>query len=86
MAKLTHIIEKSVRTKDGSIQHQHIELSVDADKQGNFDSYDDVEATLYIDGKKVAEIGHLLSKAGVFTDMVCAVDWNKINQTEKQHL
>lgn len=77
MAKLTHIIEKSVRTKDGSIQHQHIELSVDADKHWNFDSYDDVEAILYLDGEPVADISRLLSEAGLFVPLVDSIEWNE---------
>jgi len=60
-------------------QLQVIELSCEINEPGDIDqlAYDDFEAMLIINGKKIADISYVLSAAGVFTMMVDDVDWHK---------
>jgi hypothetical protein len=74
---MTKTFEKSLRLKTGGVQHQQLVLSVQADSEGNFNSYDEVTAELVINGKVVAEISSLLDKAGVFIDLVDSIDWKE---------
>jgi hypothetical protein len=60
-------------------QLQVIELSCEVHEQENIEelAYDDFEAMLIINGKKIADISYVLGAAGVFTMMVDEVDWHK---------
>ena len=60
-------------------QLQVIELSCEINEQRDIDelSYDDFEAMLIINGKKIADISYVLGATGVFTVMVDEVDWHK---------
>ena len=60
-------------------QLQVIELSCEVNEQRDIDelSYDDFEAMLMINGKKIADISYVLDAAGVFVEMVDDVDWHK---------
>ena len=40
-------------------------------------SYDDFEAYLFINSRKIADISYVLSAAGVFVNIVDDVDWHK---------
>lgn len=48
-----------------------INFKVDIEDLG----YDDFKANLFIDRKYIGDISHVLSDAGVFSDMVDSVDW-----------
>lgn len=74
MAKVVKIYEKSIRQKKGNVQHQTLKVTVPSYE---FDDYEDCDINLYIDGVFIAEIGSLLGKAGVFTDLVDHIDWKK---------
>ena len=65
-------------------QLQVIELSCEVNIESDIDelSYDDFEAFLFINGKKIADISYVLDAAGVFTQMVDEVDWHKVFDAE----
>lgn len=42
------------------------------------DSYEDFKADLYINHKYIADISHVLSDVGVFTQMVDDIDWQEL--------
>jgi hypothetical protein len=75
MPYLFHEIEKLVKHRDKEPEMQKLVLKAKADKHGNVESYDDVEARLFVKGHFIADISYLLSKAGVFTQIVDSVDW-----------
>lgn len=75
--RISQTFEKAVRTKTG-IQQQELVVTATTDNQGDFESYDDVEANLFIDGKLIGDISHLLSKAGVFQNLVDSINWNEL--------
>ncbi len=60
-------------------QLQVIELNCEINERRDIDDlgYDDFEAMLIINGKKIADISYVLGAAGVFTIMVDDVDWHK---------
>ena len=60
-------------------QLQVIELSCEIKEPEDIEelAYDDFEAMLIINGKKIADISYVLGAAGVFTLMVDEVDWHK---------
>jgi len=60
-------------------QLQVLQLSCEINNWMDIDelSYDDFEAMLIINGKKVADISYVLDAAGVFVSMVDEVDWHK---------
>ena len=60
-------------------QLQVIELSCEINNEEDIDelSYDDFEAKLVINRKKIADISYVLDAAGVFVKMVDDVDWHK---------
>jgi len=60
-------------------QLQVIELSCEINNEEDLDelSYDDFEANLIINRKKIADISYVLGAAGVFVKMVDDVDWHK---------
>lgn len=66
-------------------QLQVIELSCEVKNRKQIDemSYDDFKADLYINHKLIADISHVLSNAGVFTEMVDVQDWEEL--FEEQH-
>ena len=72
--KLTKVYEKYRHN-----QLQVIELSCEINDQEEIDelSYDDFEAMLIINGKKISDISWVLGAAGVFTNMVDDVDWHR---------
>lgn len=61
-------------------QLQVIELWAEANSREEAANlgYDDFKADLTIDHRFVADISHVLSDAGVFTEMVDAVDWEEV--------
>ena len=60
-------------------QLQVIELSCEINNEEDIDelSYDDFEANLVINRKKIADISYVLGAAGVFVEMVDDVAWHK---------
>jgi hypothetical protein len=60
-------------------QLQVIELSCEVKNEADIDelSYDDFEANLIINRKKIADISYVLGAAGVLVNMVDSVDWHK---------
>jgi len=72
--KLTKTFEKYRHN-----QLQVIELSCEIKCEEDIDelSYDDFEAYLFINGKKIADISYVLGAVGVFVQMVDDVDWHK---------
>ena len=72
--KLTKVYEKYRHN-----QLQVIELSCEINEESElFDlSYNDFEAMLIINGKKIADISYVLDAAGVFVGMVDDVNWHK---------
>ena len=60
-------------------QLQVIELSCEIKTEEDIEelSYDDFEAALIINRKKIADISYVLDAAGVFVNMVDDVDWHK---------
>jgi len=73
--KLTKVFEKYRHN-----QLQVIELTCNVNSQEDIHelSYDDFEAWLFLNGKKIADISYVLGSAGVFADMVDDVDWHKV--------
>lgn len=63
--KLITNYEKSIELKDGSIQHQVIEIvskEVDSKQDVEELGYEDFEINLYINNKFIADISHVISK------------------------
>jgi hypothetical protein len=60
-------------------QLQVIELSCEIINEDDIDelSYDDFEANLFINRKKITDISFVLDAAGVFMGLVDSVDWHK---------
>ena len=60
-------------------QLQVIELTCEIINEQDIDelSYDDFEANLIINRKKIADISYVLDAAGVFVELVDNVDWHK---------
>ncbi len=60
-------------------QLQVIELSCEIKSEEDIDelAYDDFEAYLFLNGKKIADISYVLDTAGVFAKMVDDVDWHR---------
>ena len=60
-------------------QLQVIELSCEIKTEEDIEelSYDDFEANLIINRKKIADISYVLDAAGVFVNMIDDVDWHK---------
>ena len=73
--KLTKTIEKYRHN-----QLQVIELSCKINDEQDIDelAYDDFEAYLFLNGKKIADISYVLGAAGVFVTMVDDVDWHQV--------
>lgn len=61
-------------------QLQVIELTCEVSDRSDIDdlAYDDYKANLYINRRFVADISHVLDAAGLFTDMVDSVDWDRV--------
>jgi hypothetical protein len=72
--KLTKTFEKYRHN-----QLQVIELNCEITNEKDIDelSYDDFEANLIINRKKIADISYVLGAAGVFVQMIDDVDWHK---------
>jgi hypothetical protein len=72
--KLTKTFEKYRHN-----QLQVIELGCKINDEADIDelSYDDFEAYLFINGKKIADISYVLDAADVFAKMVDDVDWHR---------
>lgn len=77
MPRLTHIYEKAIR-KGKTIQQQELHITANTDDDGKFDVYNEVEANLFIDGKLIADISHLLDKANKFIEIVDSINWEEI--------
>ena len=77
--KLTKTFEKYRHN-----QLQVIELSCEISNETDIDqlAYDDFEAYLFINGKKIADISYVLDAANVFTKMVDDADWHKVFESE----
>ena len=60
-------------------QLQVLELSCEINNEEDIDelSYDDFEANLIINRKKIADISYVLGAAGVLVNIVDDVDWHK---------
>jgi hypothetical protein len=73
--KLTKLFEKYRHN-----QLQVIELVCNVNDEDDIPelSYDDFEAWLFINGKKIADISYVLGASGVFVDLVDNVDWHKV--------
>jgi hypothetical protein len=84
MAKISKTFEKLVKSKNGSLQNQFLVLSVDCDKDGDFDSYDDVTVDLIINDKLIAEISGLLDKAGLLIDLIDSINWRELSQAQNE--
>ena len=72
--KLTKTFEKYRHN-----QLQVIHLSCEINDEMDIDqlSYDDFEALLVINGKKITDISYVLDAADVFVKMVDDVDWHR---------
>lgn len=72
--KLTKTFEKYRHN-----QLQVIELTCKINDESDIDelSYDDFEAYLFINGKKIADISYVLDAADVFVKLVDDVDWHR---------
>ncbi len=80
--KLTKVFEKYRHN-----QLQVLELTCKINSQEDIDelSYDDFEAWLFINGKKIADISYVLGAAGVFVELVDDVDWHKVYDETMYH-
>lgn len=84
------ILSKSFETvKHGT--HQVLEISCKVKHRDDIDdlSLDDFNVKLFIGGKQIAEISHLLDKAELLEPMIEKVDWHELwaeaNQEQKEY-
>jgi len=77
--KLAKVFEKY---RHNQLQIIELTCRVNVEEDIHELSYDDFEAWLYINGKKIADISYVLGAAGVFTNMVDDVDWHKVFDSE----
>jgi len=75
MAKLIERFEKTIKLPNGTIQHQVLELEVDADTE-EF-SYEDVKINLYINNNFIADISHVIATTDTYTSLIDSVNWSE---------
>ena len=75
--KLSYSYEKTLR--GGQIQEIDI-VSKEVNSRGEAAelNYPDFDANLYINGKFVADISHVLAKMPIWEDLIDATDWEEL--------
>lgn len=76
---LSNSVEKTIRNKQGAIEHQELRISATANSKDEAEdlTYEDFKLELIINGTTSYDLSLLLSKAGLFQDMVDDKDWSK---------
>lgn len=80
MAKLTVLYKKETKLPNGTLQNQVLEISVVARNMEELRnlSYDDFVIDLFIDGRYIADISHVLGKTPVFIELIDSTDWEQV--------
>lgn len=81
--KTMKIIKRFEKFRNNELQVIELSCEVKNRKQINDLGYDDFKADLYINHNLITDISHVLSDAGVFTEMIDAEDWEAMY--EEQH-
>jgi hypothetical protein len=79
MAKIAVSFEKTTKDGEGKFQHQELIISAEANSREEAEnlSYNDFRFDLFINGKFIADISHVLAKTNVFEDLIDGEDWAK---------
>ena len=88
MCKLSETFEKSIKLPDGTIQHQVLVISAEANNREEAAAlgYDDFKMDLFINGKFIADISPVIGKTEGFEKIVDETQWEEKFYTRKVNI